>query len=92
MKRAHQTVWLPAICLLPLGGAILFVRHNSAIRIETAHEAIANEDRLVVRQAMQAYTEDKGKPPQTLEDLVDQGYLKNIPKVADLPLPHRNSH
>ena len=46
-----------------------------------------DEDRRVVSEAIAEYSADKGKPPQTLEDLVDAGYLKAIPHAPELRLP-----
>lgn len=48
--------------------------------IRTAKEAALKEDLHVMRTAIQAYTEDKNKAPQSLDDLVQAGYLKAIPQ------------
>jgi general secretion pathway protein G len=45
-----------------------------------AKEAVLREDLQVMRTAINAYTVDKQKAPQTLDDLVSAGYLKAIPK------------
>lgn len=45
-----------------------------------AREAALREDLRVMRGAIDSYTVDKQKAPQTLEDLVTSGYLKAIPK------------
>ena len=45
-----------------------------------AREAVLMEDLVAMRQAIDQYTEDKGKAPQALEDLVSSGYLHSIPK------------
>ena len=37
------------------------------------------EDLHVIRSAIDSYTMDKQKAPQSLQDLVDSGYLKTIP-------------
>ena len=37
------------------------------------------EDLHVIRNAIDSYTMDKQKAPQSLQDLVDAGYLKSIP-------------
>jgi general secretion pathway protein G len=44
-----------------------------------AKEAVLKEDLHVLRQAIDAYTNDKEKAPQSLDDLVSAGYLKSIP-------------
>jgi general secretion pathway protein G len=47
--------------------------------IRAAHEAVLREDLHVMRAAISSYTMDKGKGPQSLDDLVQSGYLKKIP-------------
>lgn len=44
-----------------------------------AKEAALREDLMTMRQAIDSYTVDKEKAPQSLEDLVQAGYLKSIP-------------
>jgi general secretion pathway protein G len=48
--------------------------------LQHAKEAVLKEDLHVLRQAIDAYTNDKEKAPQSLDDLVSAGYLKSIPK------------
>jgi general secretion pathway protein G len=48
--------------------------------IKTAKEAVLKEDLRVMRSAIDSYTMDKQKAPQSLDDLVQEGYLKAIPK------------
>ncbi|MDP9038947.1 MAG: prepilin-type N-terminal cleavage/methylation domain-containing protein [Acidobacteriota bacterium] len=48
--------------------------------VHAAREAALREDLRVMRAAIDAYTVDKQKAPQTLQDLVTAGYLKAIPK------------
>jgi general secretion pathway protein G len=45
-----------------------------------AKEAVLREDLQVMRTAIGSYTVDKQKAPQSLDDLVQAGYLKAIPK------------
>ena len=48
--------------------------------IRNAREAVLKEDLRVRRSAIDSYTMDKQKAPQSLEDLVQEGYLKVIPE------------
>jgi len=48
--------------------------------IRHAREAVLKEDLHVMRAAIDSYTMDKQKAPQSLDDLVQDGYLKNIPE------------
>lgn len=47
--------------------------------IKSAREAVLKEDLHVMRQAIDSYTMDKQKGPQSLDDLVQAGYIKEIP-------------
>jgi general secretion pathway protein G len=52
-------------------------RFEGAIR--QAREAALKEDLHVMRTAIDAYTMDKQKAPQSLDDLIQDGYLKSVP-------------
>lgn len=55
--------------------------------VKSAKEAVLKEDLHVMRDAIDSYTMDKGKAPQSLDDLVQSGYLKSIPTD---PMTHSN--
>jgi general secretion pathway protein G len=55
--------------------------------MRSAKEAVLKEDLQTMRTAIDSYTEDKQKGPQSLQDLVDNGYLRTIP--VD-PMTHAN--
>jgi general secretion pathway protein G len=57
--------------------AIAIPRFIAAIK--SAREAVLKEDLHVMRQAIDSYTMDKEKGPQSLDDLVQAGYLKEVP-------------
>ena len=48
--------------------------------IKKAKEAVLKEDLHTMRVAIDSYTADKAKAPQSLDDLVQAGYIKTIPK------------
>ena len=48
--------------------------------VKKAKEAVLKEDLHTLRSAIDSYTADKAKAPQSLDDLVQAGYLKTIPK------------
>ncbi|ADV82230.1 type II secretion system protein [Terriglobus saanensis] len=48
-------------------------------QIKRAKEAVLREDLHVMRQAIDQYTVDKQKAPQSLDDLVQTGYMKTLP-------------
>lgn len=55
--------------------------------VRNAREAVLKEDLHAMRTAIDSYTVDKQKAPQTLDDLVQAGYLKSLP--VD-PFTHRS--
>jgi len=58
--------------------ALAVPRFEGAIR--HAKEAVLKEDLHVMRAAIDSYTMDKQKAPQSLDDLVQEGYLRSIPE------------
>ena len=48
--------------------------------LKSAREAVLKEDLHVMRAAIDSYTMDKQKAPQSLDDLIQDGYLKGIPE------------
>jgi len=66
--------------------AIAIPSYISSLR--SAREAVLKEDLHVMRQAIDSYTMDKEKGPQSLDDLVQSGYLKEIPND---PMTHNNT-
>jgi general secretion pathway protein G len=48
--------------------------------LRRAREAVLKEDLQVMRAAIDSYTMDKQKGPQTLDDLIQDGYLRSIPE------------
>jgi general secretion pathway protein G len=56
--------------------AIPSYTHN----VQRAKEAVLREDLYTMRSAIDSYTVDKQKGPQSLDDLVQSGYLKTMPK------------
>jgi general secretion pathway protein G len=56
--------------------------------IRHAREAVLKEDLRILRSAIDSYTMDKQKAPQSLDDLLQDGYLKSIP---DDPMTKSNS-
>ena len=51
-----------------------------AASVRMAREAVLKEDLFTIRGAIDSYTMDKQKAPQSLDDLVQEGYLKSIPE------------
>lgn len=65
--------------------AVAVPSYISAIR--SAREAALRQDLHTMRDAIEQYTEDKAEAPQSLDDVVQAGYLKALP--ID-PMTHRN--
>jgi len=62
-------------------GVLMMVAVPSFVgAIRQAREAVLKEDLHVMRAAIDSYTMDKQKAPQSLNDLLQDGYLKSIPE------------
>jgi general secretion pathway protein G len=62
-------------------GVLMMVAVPSFVgAIRQAREAVLKEDLHVMRAAIDSYTMDKQKAPQTLDDLLQDGYMKSIPE------------
>ena len=48
--------------------------------LKNAREAVLKEDLHVMRQAIDSFTMDKEKAPQALDEVVQAGYLKELPR------------
>src|SRR5690242_15641868 len=55
--------------------------------ITRAKESVLHNNLFAMRSAIDEYSFDKQKAPQSLEDLVKEGYLHNVPKD---PITQRN--
>ena len=51
-----------------------------ATSVRNTREAVLKTDLQVMRAAIDSYTMDKQKAPQSLDDLVQDGYLKSVPE------------
>lgn len=67
------------IVMLIIGVLMAIAVPNYLSSLKGAKEAVLKEDLHVLRQAIDAYTVDKEKAPQSLDDLVQAGYLKTLP-------------
>jgi general secretion pathway protein G len=84
MKRSHRSrgftliemIFVVAIILILVSMAV----PNYKSSIIGAKEAVLRDDLFTMRKAIDYYTMDKQRAPQSLEDLVTAGYLKSIPK------------
>jgi general secretion pathway protein G len=94
-QKAHRRSLLPtAYCLLPTGFtllelmiviSILIILVSVALpqyqkTVMHARETILHDDLFKMRSLIDQYAADKGKLPQSLDDLVSAGYLREIPK------------
>jgi len=50
------------------------------VAIRHAREAVLKEDLQTMRAAIDSYTMDKQKAPQSLDDVIQDGYLKSVPE------------
>src|ERR1051326_4983841 len=72
-----------SIIVILIGLAVPFYQ-KSIIR---AKETVLHNNLFAMRSAIDEYSYDKQKAPQSLQDLVSDGYLHNVPKD---PITQRN--
>ncbi len=67
------------IVIVVIGVLATIAIPNYVRSLQASKEAVLKEDLHVLRQQIDAYTNDKEKAPQSLDDLVSAGYMKTIP-------------
>jgi general secretion pathway protein G len=67
------------IVMVIIGILVSIAIPNYLKMVKRANEAVLRTDLQVMRQAIDGYTADKEKAPDSLEDLVQAGYLREIP-------------
>ncbi len=76
------------IVMVVIGVLATIAIPNYISSLKASKEAVLKEDLHVLRQQIDAYTNDKEKAPQSLDDLVTAGYMKSIPED---PMTHSNT-
>ena len=67
------------VVMLIIGVLMAIAVPNYIAAVKAARESVLKEDLHVIRGAIDSYTMDKQKAPQSLQDLVEAGYLKSDP-------------
>jgi general secretion pathway protein G len=85
MKRHRQheagfTLVELMIVMAIIGILVVLAIPRYATTIRHAREAVLKSDLQTMRAAIDSFTMDKQKAPQSLDDLVQEGYLKAIPE------------
>jgi len=78
-REAGFTLIELMIVMLVIGVLMTIAIPNYVSAVKAAKESVLKEDLHVMRGAIDSYTMDKQKAPQSLQDLVDAGYLRAVP-------------
>jgi general secretion pathway protein G len=78
-QDAGFTVVELMIVMAIIGILLLVAIPNYVAATKHAKEAVLKEDLFTIRGAIDSYTMDKQKAPQTLDDLTQEGYLRKVP-------------
>lgn len=71
--------FLLSACLLVFSACLVSCGQRLVTPVQQARERVLKNDLAIMRQALDNYTLDKQKPPQSLQDLVDAGYIREVP-------------
>lgn len=86
--RSQGFTLIELMIVMVIIGTLLAIAVPSYINsVRSAREATLKADLYTMRRAIDSYTVDKQKAPQSLDDLVQAGYLKTMP--VD-PFTHRS--
>lgn len=80
-RRQSGFTLVELMVVMSIIGILLMLAVPSYVSaVKHAQESVLREDLHVMRAAIDSYTMDKQKAPQSLDDLVQDGYLKQIPE------------
>lgn len=87
-RREHGFTLIELMIVMVIIGILAAIAVPMYVQsVRHAREAVLREDLRTLRSAIDSYTVDKQKAPQTLDDLVEAGYVKALP--VD-PFTHRS--
>ncbi|MBO0724123.1 MAG: hypothetical protein J2P52_00865 [Blastocatellia bacterium] len=80
MKRWLKVPAFFILLLLIVGGVFaVFISSKCSGHLRRSKEVVLQQDLWVMRRAAEFYANDKGRRPQSLDELVGAGYLREIP-------------
>jgi len=88
LRSAGFTLIEMILVIAIMGILLALAVPNYRTTIQASQEAVLRDDLFQMRSLIDQYTLDKQEAPQSLQDLVTAGYLREIPKD---PFTHSNT-
>jgi general secretion pathway protein G len=80
LSKFRVPIALALTIALAFAAAFMLLAARYHHNVTMARQAVFNEDQMVIRSAIKSYTVDQHHPPQSLDDLIQAGYLISIPR------------
>ncbi|MGH9395145.1 MAG: type II secretion system protein [Terriglobales bacterium] len=81
LRRSRGFTLIEMVIVLAIMGILLALAvPNYRSTLQSSKEAVLHDDLFQLRSLISQYTLDKQEAPQSLDDLVTAGYLRELPK------------
>lgn len=79
IRRASDITWIEALIVAVVAVALAILAVPTCGGADQAREAVLKTNLRTMRAVIAQYRQDTGSYPETLEELVDEGFLRHVP-------------